>query len=247
MIKLGVNVDHVATLRQLRKGKTPDPIEAAILCELAGCDSIVCHLREDRRHIQERDLFLLKEVIKTKLNLEMALSEDIIQIALKVKPHQITIVPEKREELTTEGGLDVKTNIKRIKEVIKLFKKENIKVSLFIEPDFEQIEYSKEAEVDFIEIHTGKYAECVLEEDLYKELNKIKKSTEYAISIGLKVNAGHGLDYKNVIPICQIKGIEELNIGYSIVGRSVFVGIYQAVKEMIELIRNSEKENYRNI
>jgi len=247
MIKLGVNVDHVATLRQLRKGKTPDPIEAAILCELAGCDSIVCHLREDRRHIQERDLFLLKEVIKTKLNLEMALSEDIIQIALKVKPHQVTIVPEKREELTTEGGLDVKTNIKRIKEVIKLFKKENIKVSLFIEPDFEQIEYSKEAEVDFIEIHTGKYAECVLEEDLYKELNKIKKSTEYAISIGLKVNAGHGLDYKNVIPICQIKGIEELNIGYSIVGRSVFVGIYQAVKEMIELIRNSEKENYRNI
>ncbi len=243
MIKLGVNIDHVATLRQARKGKYPDPVEAAILSELAGADSIVCHLREDRRHIQERDVYLLRKTVKTKFNLEMALHEDIIKIALDVKPDQVTIVPEKREELTTEGGLDVIKNSEKIKENIKIFKENGIKVSLFIEPDFGQIEESKRVGADFIEIHTGRYADAETEEKIYEELNKIIKATEYAISIGLRVNAGHGLDYKNVAKICKIKGIEELNIGYSIICRSVYVGIYQAVKEMKEIIEKNEKEN----
>ncbi|HDD64696.1 MAG TPA: pyridoxine 5'-phosphate synthase [Firmicutes bacterium] len=243
MIKLGVNVDHIATLRQARRGKFPDPVYGAVLCELAGCDSIVCHLREDRRHIQERDVFLLKDVIKTKLNLEMALSDEIIEIALKAKPHQVTFVPERREELTTEGGLNVKENFKKVSEAVKLFKNHNIAVSLFIDPDFEQIEASKETGTDFIELHTGRYADAEGEEERNKELEKIVKAVEYGISKGLRVNAGHGLDYKNVVPICKIKGIEELNIGYSIIGRAIFVGIYQAVKEMIEIIRKSEKEN----
>lgn len=243
MIKLGINVDHVATLRQARRGESPDPVSAAVLCELAGCDSIVCHLREDRRHIQESDLFLLKKVIKTKLNMEMALAEEIIEIALKVKPDQVTLVPEKREELTTEGGLDVKKNLERIKTAVEKFKKEQIRVSLFIEPDFEQIDATKETGAEFIEIHTGRYADAQTEEEINEELNKIIKATEHAISNGLRVNAGHGLDYKNTGPICKIKNIEELNIGYSIIGRAVFVGIGQAVKEMLELIRKNEKEN----
>lgn len=243
MIKLGVNVDHVATLRQARRGNFPDPVQAAVICELAGCNSIVCHLREDRRHIQERDLRLLKEVIKTKLNLEMALAEDIIKIALEVKPHQITLVPERREELTTEGGLDVIRNFEKIKEVVEKFQKEEIKVSLFIEPDFEQIEKAKETGATFIEIHTGKYAEAKTEEETCEELNRIIKAVEFAISTGLRVNAGHGLDYKNVIPICKIKGIEELNIGYSIICMSIFKGLYNAVKEMIKIIRENETED----
>ncbi|HOK56784.1 MAG TPA: pyridoxine 5'-phosphate synthase [bacterium] len=243
MIKLGVNVDHIATLRQARKGRYPDPVEGAILAELAGCDSIVCHLREDRRHIQERDIYLLRKVVKTKLNLEMALHEDIIKIAIDVKPNQVTLVPEKREELTTEGGLDVIKFSEKIKENIKIFQKNGIKVSLFIEPDFSQIEESKRVGADFIEIHTGRYADAVNEDEMYNELNKIIKATEYSISIGLRVNAGHGLDYKNVGKICKIKGIEELNIGYSIICRSIYVGIYQAVKEMKEIIERNEKEN----
>jgi len=242
MIKLGVNIDHVATLRQARRGRTPDPVEAAVIAEMAGCDSIVCHLREDRRHIQERDLYLLRKIVKTKLNLEMALSEDIVKIAIDVKPDQVTLVPERREELTTEGGLDVIQNMEKIKENVKIFHKNGIKVSLFIEPEEKQIEASKETGAEFIEIHTGKYAEAKTEEEIYGELNRIVKATEYAISIGLRVNAGHGLDYKNVGNICKIKGIEELNIGYSIIGRAVFVGLYQAVKEMKEIIRREELE-----
>ncbi|MCM8785970.1 MAG: pyridoxine 5'-phosphate synthase [Candidatus Omnitrophica bacterium] len=242
-MKLGVNVDHVATLRQARRGKYPDPVEGAILSELAGCDSIVCHLREDRRHIQERDVYLLRKVVKTKFNLEMALSEDIIKVALDVKPDQVTLVPEKREELTTEGGLDVIKFSEKIKENIKKFQDNGIKVSLFIEPDLSQIEESKRVGADFIEIHTGRYADAENEEKMYKELNKIIKATEYAISIGIRVNAGHGLDYKNVVKICRIKGIEELNIGYSIICRSIYVGIYQAVKEMKEIMERNEREN----
>lgn len=242
-MKLGVNVDHVATLRQARKGKYPDPVEAAILSELAGCDSIVCHLREDRRHIQERDVYLLRKVVKTKFNLEMALNEEIVKIALDVKPNQVTLVPERREELTTEGGLDVIKFSEKIKENIKKFQYNGIKVSLFIEPDLNQIEESKKIGADFIEIHTGRYADAENEEKMYEELNKIIKATEYAISIGLRVNAGHGLDYKNVGKICKIKGIEELNIGYSIICRSIYVGIYNAVKEMKEIIEKNEKQN----
>jgi len=243
MIKLGVNIDHIATLRQARKGNFPDPVYAAVICELAGCDSIVCHLREDRRHIQERDLRVLKEVVKTKLNLEMALSDEIIKIALDVKPDQVTLVPERREELTTEGGLDVSGNFEKIKRVTENFKNAGIKVSLFIEPDFNQIEKSKETGADFIEIHTGKYANAKTEEEIFHQLDRIIKGTEFAMSTGLRVNAGHGLDYKNVIPICKIKGIEELNIGYSIICMSVFNGLENAVKEMIKIIRENEEKD----
>jgi pyridoxine 5-phosphate synthase len=212
MIKLGINIDHVATLRQARRGESPDPVYAAVLCEIAGCDSIVCHLREDRRHIKERDLALLKQIIKTKLNMEMALSEEIITIALKTKPSQVTLVPEKREELTTEGGLDVVKNAEKIKVAAEKFKQEGIDVSLFIEPEEKQIEASRETGAQFIEIHTGKYSDSETENEKYTELSKIIKSTEYALSLGLRVNAGHGLDYKNTSDICRIKGIEELNI-----------------------------------
>ncbi len=244
ILKLGINVDHVATLRQARKGIFPDPVDAAIICEMAGCDSIVCHLREDRRHIQDRDLYLLKKTVKTKLNLEMALSQEIVDIALDVKPNQVTIVPEKRQEVTTEGGLDVAGNLERIKENVEKFHKAGITVSLFIEPEEHQIEASKDAGVEFIELHTGRYADAKDEKELYKELNKIYKATQYALSIGIRVNAGHGLDYKNTSQICKIKGIEELNIGYSIMARAIFKGLETAIKEMLWIMRVHEKENY---
>ncbi|MCM8829980.1 MAG: pyridoxine 5'-phosphate synthase, partial [Candidatus Omnitrophica bacterium] len=198
---------------------------------------IVCHLREDRRHIQDRDVYLLKQVVKTRFNLEMALSEEIIRIAVNVKPHQVTIVPEKREELTTEGGLDVIKNFEKIKKNVKRFHNAGIKVSLFIEPEEHQILKSKDTGADFIEIHTGRYAEAKTEGDMKKELEKIIRATDYAISKGIRVNAGHGLDYHNTGPICKIKGIEELNIGYSIICRAVFVGLETAVKEMLDIIR----------
>ena len=244
ILKLGVNVDHVATLRQARRGMFPDPVDAAAICELAGSDSIVCHLREDRRHIQDRDLYVLRKTIKTKLNMEMALSEEIVGIALDVKPDQVTLVPEKREELTTEGGLDVSGNMDRIKDNVGKFIKAGIGVSLFIEPDEKQIEASKEAGAEYIELHTGRYADAVGEKDRYKELNKIYKATKYAVSIGLRVNAGHGLNYKNAHPICKIKGIEELNIGYSIIGMAVFKGLEAAVREMLWIMKIYEKENH---
>ena len=244
ILKLGINVDHVATLRQARKGIFPDPVDAAIICEMAGCDSIVCHLREDRRHIQDSDLYLLKKTVKTKLNLEMALSQEIVDIALNVKPDQVTIVPEKRQEVTTEGGLNVAGNLERIKENVEKFHKAGITVSLFIEPEEHQIEASKDAGVEFIELHTGRYADAKDEKELYKELNKIYKATEYALSIGIRVNAGHGLDYKNTAQICKIKGIEELNIGYSIMARAIFKGLETAIKEMLWIMRVYEKENY---
>jgi pyridoxine 5-phosphate synthase len=235
-MKLGINIDHIATLRQARKGETPDPVYAAVLCELAGCDSIVSHLREDRRHIQDRDIYLLKKTVKTRLNLEMALSEEIVEIALNVKPYQVTLVPEKRQELTTEGGLDVIKNFDRIKDNVKKFTKVGIKVSLFIEPDKKQIAAGKDTGAEFIEIHTGRYANAMTEKDVNYELDKIRKATEYALSIGIRVNAGHGLEYKNTPAICKINGIEELNIGYSIIGRAVFVGLERAVKEMLEIM-----------
>jgi len=235
-MKLGINIDHVATLRQARRGKVPDPVHAAVLCELAGCDSIVCHLREDRRHIQDRDVYTLKKVIKTHLNLEMALSEDIVGIALDVKPYQVTLVPEKREELTTEGGLDVVKNLDRIRSSVQKFVKSGIRVSLFIEPDVKQISASRDAGAEFIEIHTGRYAEAKTENEVRKELKKISDATEYALSLKIRVNAGHGLDYMNTPPICRIGGIEELNIGYSIIGRAVFVGLERAVSQMLDLM-----------
>lgn len=241
MKKLGVNVDHIATIRQARKGRFPDPVIAAGICEIAGCDSIVCHLREDRRHIQDRDVYELKKTVR-RLNLEMATSEEIIQIALDVVPAQVTLVPEKREELTTEGGLDVAKNVEKLKRLVKLFHDKNITVSMFIEPDFEQIEASKEIGADAIEIHTGRYAEYFefdQEENWKKEIERIEKSVEYGMSTGLKVHAGHGLDYRNILPVLQIPHIEEFNIGYSIICRSVFIGLKNAVKEMLDLIKRN--------
>ena len=233
---LGVNIDHVASVRELRKSKEPEPLVAAAICELAGADSIVAHLREDRRHIKDRDLLLLKEAVKTKLNLEMSLNKEIVDIACKVEPDQATLVPEKREELTTEGGLDVVSLKSKVKEVVKKLRSENIQVSLFIEPDKKQIKAAKDVGAEFIEIHTGKYANSSNEKELNKNLAEIKEAALFADELGLGVNAGHGLDYKNVIPICKIKQIRELNIGYSIICRAVIVGLEKAVREMRENI-----------
>ena len=236
MSKLGVNIDHIATLRQARRGKEPDPILAAMLCELSGVDSIVVHLRKDRRHINDRDLEILRQIVKTRLNLEMSINKEIVGIACSVGPDQSTLVPEKREELTTEGGLDIVSNKNKIKEVIKRLKAKGITVSLFIDPEKKQIDSAKEVEADFIELHTGRYAESKNEQDASRELNAIIDSTNYAINLELRVNAGHGLNYQNVKPVAGISGIEELNIGHSIISRAAFVGLQQAVREMLDLI-----------
>lgn len=238
MPKLGVNIDHIASLRQLRRANFPDPIMAARIVEKAGADSIVAHLREDRRHIQDRDLFNLKKNIKIRFNLEMSIAKEIVNICLKLKPHQATLVPEKRLELTTEGGLDVSGNEKKIKNVVRLLQKKGILASLFIDPVKKQIKAAYKTGAEFIELHTGKYAESKNKLEYKKNLEDLKEATNYALNLGLGVNAGHGLDYKNVKPIAKIKGIEELNIGYSIICQSVFVGLEKAVKQMLRLIKN---------
>jgi len=243
-MKLGVNVDHIATLRQARREAFPDPVEAAVEALKGGADGIVCHLREDRRHIQDHDVFRLRK-LKTRLDLEMALTEEMVKFALKVKPDMVTIVPERRQEITTEGGLDVKSKIKsqksKIKEFINKLKSVGIIVSLFIDPEIEQVEASAEAGADFIELHTGRYARASYVKGKTKaireELKKIIKTAEYAQSLGLRVNAGHGLDYHNVKEIVKIPQVEELNIGFSIVARAVFVGMKRAVEEMKEAVR----------
>jgi pyridoxine 5-phosphate synthase len=236
MIKLGVNIDHVATVREARGIKEPDPVHAAVIAQLGGADSIVCHLREDRRHIKERDLKILKEIVHTRLNLEMAMSQEIIEIALKVRPDQITLVPERREELTTEGGLDVIANKNRIKEVVKRFHDAGIQVSLFIDPIREQIETARDCKVNIIEIHTGAYSNAKKMDEIKREFAKISLAAMIGRNLRLFVAAGHGLNYKNVIPIARIPEIEELNIGHSIIARAIFTGIKQAVWEMKELI-----------
>ncbi len=235
---LCVNIDHIATLREVRGGVVyPDPVEGAILCEKSGCAGITVHLREDRRHIQDKDVFALRKIVKGKFNLEMALSDEIIKIAAKVKPDQITIVPEKREELTTEGGLDVGRNMKKIIDSINLFHSLNIIVSLFIEPDKEVIDLSKKCGADFIEIHTGTYCNAIQKTEIDKEIDRIYDAAKHAVNIGIKVNAGHGLNYSNLKPVLKTPGLLELNIGHSIISRSVFVGLPIAVKEMLKIIR----------
>lgn len=236
MAILCVNVDHVATLREARKIDEPDPVGAAIICELAGARGITVHLREDRRHIQERDLEILRKVVKTKLNLEMAATKEMVKIALKYKPDMATLVPERRQEITTEGGLDVVKHQRRIKEVVSTLQSAGIPVSLFIEPKKDQILASKKVGATFIEIHTGAYANARTEEARKRELEKIAKMAKYAREIGLRVNAGHGLNYRNVTPVASIPEIEDLNIGHSIISYSVFVGIERAVREMIALL-----------
>jgi len=237
MPKLGVNIDHVATLRQARMGKFPDPVYAAILCEKAGADSIVAHLREDRRHIQDKDIKLLRKKINTKLNLEMSIAPEILKIACKIKPFQATLVPEKRKELTTEGGLNVAANFKKISAAIEKLNKSGILVSLFIDPDKRQIKFAKKSGTKIIELHTGRYADAKNAGEKIKFLNQIKQAVAYARTQKLTVNAGHGLDYVNTKPVAKIKGINELNIGYSIICKALFVGLFKAVKEMKELAK----------
>ena len=237
MVKLGVNIDHVATVREARKTFEPDPVKAAIECERAGCDGIVCHLRKDRRHINDKDLKELKKTVKTKLNLEMSVDPEIVDIACRTKPDQATIVPERRQEITTEGGLDVAGNFERVKEVVEALSAERIEVSLFIDPEEKQLEASKKAGVKMIEFHTGRYAEaCNAGKDAARELNTLRSMTEIGQEYGLVVCAGHGLNYDNVIPVAHIPGVYELNIGHSIISRAVFVGIAGAVNHMRELL-----------
>lgn len=235
-IILCVNIDHIATLRQARGEHEPDPVEGAMICENNGADGITVHLREDRRHIQDNDVFALRDVVRGKFNLEMALSDDIIEVASKVIPDQITLVPEKRAELTTEGGLDVSGNLSRIQDVIKVFHDLNVLVSLFIEPDVDTVSASKDVGADYIEIHTGRYCNAVAPEDITRELEKMHRAAEHACALGLRVNAGHGLKYSNVIPVLSLSGLEELNIGHSIISNAVFLGLPDAVKKMKKII-----------
>jgi len=237
MSKLGVNIDHVATLRQARGVRYPDPVTAAGIVELAGADGIVAHLREDRRHMQDRDILLLREVVQSQFNLEMAATEEMVRIALSVKPEVVTLVPEKREELTTEGGLDVVKFFKPLKKAIRRLQKGGISVSLFVDPQRDQIKASEETGANTVEIHTGHYCDAKDSSEGKRELNKILAAVEEASHRNLRIAAGHGLHYKNVRAIAEIREIEELNIGHSIVARSVFVGLNQAVREMIALIK----------
>ena len=236
-MRLGVNVDHVATVREARKGQNPDPVTAALLAEEAGADQITVHLREDRRHIQDRDLRILREVVKTRLNQEMAPTDEMVAIALSVQPDVCTLVPEKREELTTEGGLDVVVSAERIAAAVARLKEGGIRVSLFIDPDLEQVKASLRAGADAVEIHTGAYAGATRTEGVREELGRIADAASLARKVGLEPVAGHGLDPRNVGPICRIPEITELNIGHSIVGRALTVGMAEAVREMVARIR----------
>jgi pyridoxine 5-phosphate synthase len=234
-VLLGVNIDHVATLRQARGTLYPDPIFAAQLAEQAGADGITLHLREDRRHIQERDVVMLKSILQTRMNLEMAITEEMLHFALKIKPEFVCLVPEKRAELTTEGGLDVVGCMPQVKKVLDALHQSGVCVSLFIDPDSSQIDAAVDVGARVIEIHTGAYAESNGNEQK-SWLSKIERSVSYALQRGLTVNAGHGLHYHNVQPIARIPGIHELNIGHAIIARAVFVGLPAAVQEMKQLI-----------
>lgn len=238
MISLNVNIDHVATLRQARGGVEPDPVTAALMAELAGASGIVCHLREDRRHLQDRDLRILREVVQTKLDLEMGANNEIIEIALKTKPDLVTIVPENRAELTTEGGLDVLANIEKFKILSQQMHDNGIEVSFFIEPDESQIDAALKCDADIVEFHTGIYANAKGEHKL-DQLEILQQAAGIAYDSGLFIVAGHGLNYENTKDICLIDEIHELSIGHSIIARAVYVGIERAVKEMLALINNA--------
>lgn len=237
MAKLNVNIDHIATLRQARLGKEPSPLEAARIVEKAGADGITIHLREDRRHIQDADVFSIKRIRKTKLNLEMAAVPEIIKIALKVKPEWVTLVPEKRKELTTEGGLDVVADKKNLDKVIKKFHKAKILVSLFVDPDKKQIKAAKDLKADFVEIHTGTYADARSKKEEEKEFKRVKEAAFYAEELKLGVNAGHGLNYNNTKRLVNFHKVEEFSIGHSIISRAVFTGLENAVKQMRSLVK----------
>lgn len=237
LIKLGVNVDHIATIRQARGVSEPDPVIAAAVAELAGAHGITVHLREDRRHIQDRDVEILRRTVKTRLNLEMALTEEMVAIAMKIVPDSVTLVPEGRHELTTEGGLDVSLIQGTLKEKISLLHQAGIIVSLFIEPEIDQIKASHRVGADYIEIHTGTYCEARDAKERQAQLQRIELAINAARKLGLGVNAGHGLDYRNLGPVVALRGIEEFNIGHSIVARAALVGMDQAVREMLDLMK----------
>jgi pyridoxine 5-phosphate synthase len=239
MSRLGVNIDHVATIRQARGGREPDPVWAAALSELGGADGITIHLREDRRHIQDRDLRLLRETVQVPLNLELAVAPEIVELALMFRPHQVTLVPERREELTTEGGLDVAGQIDRVSEAVRRIAGAGIAVSLFIDPDPRQVEASIEMGVAAAELHTGRYADAPEGRLREVELDALRRAGASLVSAGLALHAGHGLNYRNVGPIAAIDHMAELNIGHSIVSRAVFVGLTQAVREMKDCICKS--------
>ncbi len=241
MIRLGVNIDHVATLRQVRRALEPDPVAAAVLALLGGADGITIHLREDRRHIQERDLRLLRPVVTNRLNLEMAAVQSIADLACEVKPDEATLVPERREELTTEGGLDAVANEKVIERIVKQLHKAGIEVSLFLDPDPRQIEVAHVLRVRAVEIQTARYAEAKTPADRQRELDALRQAAEFACERGLHVHMGHGLNYQNVQAITAIRGVEELNIGHSIVSRAVLVGMTQAVRDMKDAIRRGRR------
>jgi len=236
-VLLGVNIDHVATLRQARGTRYPDPVKAALDAEEAGADGITLHLREDRRHIQERDVRLLRDLLQTRMNLEVALTAEMLAFAREIRPQHVCLVPERREELTTEGGLDVVGQIQRIRDAIAALSASE--VSLFIDPDLQQIQAAKDSGAPVIELHTGRYAEAENPEEQTHELQRLAKAVEFAAGLGLVVNAGHGLHYHNVQAIAALPGINELNIGHAIVAHAVFAGFKQAVAEMAELIRTN--------
>ena len=236
MTRLFVNVDHVATIREARKTQEPNPLKAALMAEKMGADGITVHLREDRRHIQDKDVRIIHDNIDTKLNLEMAAVDEMVAISLELKPYQVSLVPEKRQEITTEGGLDVCSQVIELMDIRKRIKNEGILFSLFVDPDINQLEACKEVEADSIEINTGNYSELVTSKDVKTELLRIQKASKYASDMGLRAFAGHGLNYDNVKAIVAIPEVEELNIGHFIVAQSVYVGMENAVKRMIQII-----------
>ena len=236
-LRLGVNVDHVATLRQARRAAYPDPVLAASLAELAGADQITVHLREDRRHVQDRDLQLLRQTARTTLNLEMASTNEMVQIAFAAKPDTVTLVPERRQELTTEGGLDVVNGKESIKKIVRTLREGDIEVSLFVDPDLDQIRACHRVDTDAVELHTGRYCDAPNAKERARELARIVEAAKAAKKLGLRVAAGHGLNYENVRPIVALEEITELNIGHSIIARAVLVGMERAVRDMIELMK----------
>jgi pyridoxine 5-phosphate synthase len=242
MIRLGVNIDHVATLRQARRAVEPDPVAAAVLALLGGADGITIHLREDRRHIQERDVRLLRPVVASRLNLELAAVEAIINLACEVKPDEATLVPEKRQELTTEGGLDVVANEAVVAGAVGRLKGAGIEVSLFVDPDLRQLDAARKLEVQAVEIQTARYSEARSPAAYRRELSALVQATEHARALGLHVHLGHGLNYSNVQAVAAIAGVEELNIGHSIVSRAVLVGMERAVRDMKDAIRQGEQQ-----
>jgi pyridoxine 5-phosphate synthase len=237
MARLAVNIDHVATLREARKINVPDPVYAASIAEMAGAECIICHLREDRRHINDRDLRLLRQVVKTRLNMEMAAVDEMINIAREVKPDMVTLVPERRQELTTEGGLNVKANPAHYARVVEQLAEKGIKVSFFVDPDPDQIEAAHSVGADIVEIHTGHYSEACSEEEAEERFKRITKAVEASADMKLSISAGHGLDYFNVKRFRFLPQIEEYSIGHSIMARAIFTGLDQAVREMIELVK----------